>query len=192
MGQYLVGGIATRFQITNKRSFDLIKNKDEILKSLSKIIDISIYNVEEHIDRIELIIKKEIFEDNIHKLIKEISPIMNTKIYFFDSLYNEEVNIKSFNKEEYPITLNIYEDKFYLNGGEITESNCYPDYSYMLLRDDESGLMYNIKVNMKLINIWIDPSIIDEYPLGTINVLNKLTSKSFKNCLSKSIFFYVS
>jgi len=197
MGAYLVGGVVTRFEIRNKGNYDVVKNQDEVLKSLDEVIDTSIYNVEEYLDGIELVIKKEVFEDNIHNLIKEISPIMNTRIYFFANLYKGEINIKNFNKENYPISLNIYpkgtayEDKFYLNDGEIREKECYPDYSYMLLRDDESGIMHNLKINMKLINIWLDPTRIDEYPLGTINVLNKLTSKCFKNVLAKSIFFYV-
>ena len=197
MGAYLVGGVVTRFEIRNKGNYDVVKNQDEVLKSLDEVIDTSIYNVEEYLDGIELVIKKEVFEDNIHNLIKKISPIMNTRIYFFANLYKGEINIKNFNKENYPISLNIYpkgtayEDKFYLNDGEIREKECYPDYSYMLLRDDESGIMHNLKINMKLINIWLDPTRIDEYPLGTINVLNKLTSKCFKNVLAKSIFFYV-
>lgn len=197
MGAYLVGGVATRFKIRNKDGYDVVRNKDKVVNAIGKVVDVSIYDVQEYLDGIELVIKKEVFEDNIHDLIQEISPIMNTKIYFFANLYKEEVDIKKFNKENYSISLNIYpegtgyEGKFYLNDGEIREQECYPDYSYMLLRDGESGLMHNIKVNISFINVWLDPSIIDEYPLGTINVLNKLTSKSFKNVLAKSMFFYI-
>jgi len=192
-----VGGIATRITITNKGKYDIIKNKNEVLDIVGKIIDITIYDIEEYSDRVELIIKKEVFENNIHDLIKEISPIMNTRIYFFGNMYKEEVDIKKFNEKNYPIKLKLYPEnaayggKFYLNDGEIIEHECFPDYSYMLLRGDESLLAYNVKINIKCINIWLDPSNINEYPLGTINVLNKLTSICFKNPLSKSIFFYV-
>jgi len=196
MGAYLTGGIATRVTIMGKDGFDIIKNKGEVFETINDVIDTTSYEVVEYENGFELLLKKEIFNNNIHDLIREVYSFIDVDFFFFTNLFKTDtkISMENFTKENYPIELKVYSDgyrkgEFYLNNEELRESKSYLNYAHRFLPDN--NISYKLNIKLSFIDFWLDPSKVNEYPLGTIDLLNKIVRVHFKNKLVKSIFFYV-
>lgn len=93
MGRYLATGVMTKFHIMKKNSwyvdhnFDLDSEIENILKDISSIIDPSMYKlVEKSEDCYDFALKPEIFNNNIHELIGEISHLTYPNVNYFWNL----------------------------------------------------------------------------------------------------------
>jgi len=202
MGTFLASGIATKIYITKKKdywssNYDIYKEKDKIFNILNQMIDVSYYEITEYEDGFKLEIKKEIVEQNIHELIKEVSLNMDCKHFFFFNLckYGAEyknINLNNFNINNYPITMEKVPEsnQYRLNDTNIIEYLPYDNFRYSLLGNYESYA--KLDVEMYFIPIWMDyDKTICEDSSRLLYLLNTFSRQHFKSKLSKSLLFYI-
>lgn len=199
MGRFLALGVATRIQIEKSedawrfdiKSINILKNK--ILKDMENIIDISKYEItyEKEEDCLCLELKdKDFFNKNIHKLMKELYPLINCRRLISprgeDVLFDE-----TFTKEKYPFNLIKKDAEFYeeLTGmkeewapWQVPESFLFKNEKY------QEGLHCDIWY----IPIWIDVDKIgcesEHYILKLLNIMSR---KYIESSLIKIILFYI-
>lgn len=205
MGRALAAGIMTRFDITKKNNwnnehFDLEKNLKRILKDISNIIDPSMYEVVMHDNEsYEFALKPEIFNKNIHELIKEIGPLTCPNISCFYDIGCEltEKNTDICSKkmiEKYPFAIKVSEDGTYfveLNEEENEWEEGLFDPLYWIIKDDE--LSENVEISASVILLWMDESkYVGEDETNMLKIMNNMKSKYYSSPLSKALIYYIS
>ena len=102
MGRYIASGIAAKitvYKTNNNRwyndEYDIIKNKNKLLQKM-KFINYKDYDIEMYENGYELKIKPEIFDKNIHSILKEQQSLRNGcyftwYIFGNDTKENEEL-----------------------------------------------------------------------------------------------------
>ena len=172
---------------------DIRKQKNKILSELNKTIDISMYNIRYNRDCIELSIKPDIFNDNIYDLLNELSPIFDIKSYLVRDRI-DYYTLDYFNINDFPIILKKYElgrfkDSFYIQtkDDEYKEVKAYSDFTSFLIPNED---IKNIKMQARLIMIWMDNSETAEYLFRTFKLLNHFCRNYYKNNLVKSLMFF--
>ena len=216
MGRRLGNGIVNKVLIkkNNNSNFDFLSNKDKLLETIGKYICLKHYDVEEGSDYIYLELKKEVFNNNIHSLIKEINNLTNTKTDFLNGYYYEiekdlDVMDKSFNKDDYSFKLKEYDDSFNyhnefereskygesyieLNGEEFkgTSKLYYFDNYWMFFK--ENDINREFKINIDFIGLWSQISkFFSENESEVLHILNTIKTSYYKTELSKDLIFFV-
>ena len=211
MGQSLALGITTKIVIRKKKGYET-EDINYALKDLKKIINIDDYKVKEKDEEgIRLILKEEIFDNNIHDFLKEIEPLTSGKSMFLFNLIDEDRNIelnKDFSKENYPIKLKWYDknDK-YKNEHEKNElcGECaaiykdnrlmqeyMPFFNFAWLSTDYK-VRSEFEIDLEFIPVWINGfKIISEDETMMLRIMNNLKTKYYQTKLSKDMIYYIS
>ena len=207
MGRYLALGVATTIDVYKKKraplDFSITQNKDKIKKQLEKFLDLEKYDCCENDDCFTFRIKTDIFNDNVHDLIKELYPMIDCYYdlcgddYYCGNDDEKDKIRKNFNAENYPLTLTICGEgyrkgRFCSSWNDGCEDGSFPAApEYWLFEDKE--FRNNIDVNISYITIWFDCNKFDsedETPL--LEIMNNMSRKYYKSPLSRTMFFYIS
>lgn len=219
MGRYLALGVASSVYLRRDErrcepNFDFKKNEKRIKDNLSKMLDITKYNIAVDKDYMCLEIKPDDFNNNINDLIEELNPLIRCNVYVekkesktesgdvYDSL--KELGRMLINeKPKYemisPLTIKKYEkdDGKHRAGYIYSEWNDleeWPDYyaaPEQWLFDDEE-LKDKIKANISYILLWQDwDKISGEDETKLLSLMNIMSRKYFSSSLSKNIFFFI-
>lgn len=192
MGRYLALGIAIEISLTKKhgfdsqKNFDLLKQKQKIIKSLNQTMDLSTYQCfKEEKEKLEFKIKKEYFEQNIYNLIDEINPLIGCNRYFLSDTDFYQNPKKTIKLKESEATYYIeYNEKLQ---HDITTS-C-PGSEYYLLKETLSD---NIRIYISYIVLWVDyGKILLESDYSLLKFLNRLSRNYYQNPLWKNTLFFI-
>lgn len=208
MGRYVANGVPAIICICKKnyKNCDVTKLKDEILKEVSKYVNIHDYDILVDKEVLNLFLKKEIFDENIHELIKELEPITSCRSHL---LYNKKIDWDNFDQERYPINLKEYDDEYnYQNDYDRKnlkekkyiecideEFDCvepfYPINKWMIWGN--KLLSENLEVYFYNIQLWCDWNKYDgEDETRLLYILNNLKKSYYKTKLGKDLIYYVS
>lgn len=201
MGKYLTSSVVTKFKIISGwyNDFNLEKEIDSILKDISNIIDSSMYNLTEKKENsYEFSLKPELFNKNIHELIKEIYPLTSLSHDWFKDIQAEleKENKTIYDKEfieKHPLEINIDEyGKYYIeiNEDEMLEEEYLYGPLYWLITDKR--LYKNVDIYAKGIILWNDwnkYSGEDETPM--LCIINNMKAKYYSSPLSKTLIYTV-
>ena len=203
MGRYFANGVATTIIIRNKKSsifekIDLKLNKKRILNQINKYLSIKDYRISFDKDIILLRIKKDIFNKNIHSLLKEIDSLTDCNDYLSHYLFNKKINVNScdFNPDNYKIILQKSKEdgSYYINAHNIiTEDMCgaYTCNSWIFW--DDYKLRNTLRADIGAILLWFDSEkYIGEDESKILSILNTLKTRYYKTPLSKDMIFYIS
>ncbi len=202
MGRYLRIGIVSRIEvIVGERGEDIINMRfvNSISKSLNKYINTKDYDKEYYKDGFAYRLKENVFNDNIHDLIKEVSKDINVESFFeYEDIDYHKIN---FNKEDYPIILETNLDPESKDFGDQTiifkKDNLekYPEdspYVYdnnWLIDGNEYENM--VSINLEAFTLWGSfGKIICESEYETLEKMNIL-KKKYKNKLGKNVIFFI-
>jgi len=210
MGRNLACGIATKIQLYKKGGFENESKKSGLLEELKKSIDLDFYDIEEYEDGYVLNLKKEAFDNNIHDLIKEISPYISGDHLlwsYFDKKLKEKgldytkFDFSNFNKKDYPLELvrypEDYEDKCYAgltvlksDEAQYEDSWAFESFTRILLRGYED--YRNVRTGVKLVDVWMNiDKELSEDPTMNLYYLNLFSRAFFKSRFSKCLVFYI-
>ncbi len=202
MGRYLATGISTSIVIKKKdgwessEEFNVLENKDDILKDLNNMIDVSKYECIYGNDYITLQLKIEHFNDNIHELIKELYPMINCESCILSNCEKKvKILSKEFNKKDFPLTISNKkrneENIIYCIQSDYEEKlNYFISPEYYLFENYE--YKKNIKVDLYFINLWQDFHKYDgEDETKMLEIINKMSRFYYKSPLSKNMLFYI-
>ena len=206
MGTYLANGIAIRITITG----EIENKKEEILNQLRNFIDIDSFTIYEENHYIILDIDKEFFNENIHNCLKEISSMFGTDFFEFynnknNSLSNQIINDKNFNKKNYPIKLEKYQtlnnksrllDKFYIKmnpcsliHNQVKHYSPFNGNYWITLGNNH---LENVRIKITLVANWIDfVKYYGEDPTWNLYILNTMKMTYYKNPLSKNLIYFI-
>ena len=213
MGRNMMNGIATRIEIQKRNpvvNYDIIKNKNMILKEINKFVNVENYNCTQNENGdLTLEIKMEFFNDNIHDLIKETRKIMKCENILLDNMFDKkEIDYKKFNNVNYPLQLKKYDENYkyayarqkeellgtyYLesNIDKFQETGSWFPSNYWLFQENKD-MFYNLTVQIFHIPLWIDiGKIIMEDESFLLHLINRISRNHFKNPLSKDILFFI-
>lgn len=205
MGRRLATGVMTRFEITKKNdwgsdsNFVLSSELENILKDISHIIDPSIYElVEKHEDCYDFALKTEIFNNNIHELIGEISSLTCPNVDCFWNLEEElkEKNIDINSKEfmgSYPLSVKVDEKgKYFIETNTEKIEEDYPFHPFYWIIDSDR-LYKNIEINAAIILLWIDENkYCGEDETNMLSIINNMKARYYSSPLSKALVYYIS
>lgn len=211
MGRYIANGILTTVSIRRRNdplcaNKDLLEMKDEILSSLSEMLDLNMYDIEANSKYIILELKKEIFNDNIHDLLKKLDKITHCNA-LLNNVYDDDerkINLNDdFSKEKQVIELRTMEkDDCFVEEGE-TYLYCnneiheldyafLPYYQYSLSRKPKVNYYIDMQPGFVLLYYEYDKyDCEDDYTIPYL--LNHFSRDYIKdNPLYKSLLFYIS
>jgi len=210
MGRCLQNGILVKMTIWDKKySFiNIKKDKDKMLNSISNLLDLSLYDITEYDDAICLELKKEIFNDNIHSLFKEMNSLTECE-NIINMLYGEknEINVEddSFNKENNKIELknmkldedddsyhHIEDGELYVEGDNENIKLTRPFMSYQYCLNIKGGMDNDFNSSVYFFPIWGDfwSKYGGEDESYIIYLLNYYSRGHYKNILSKCLFYF--
>ncbi len=202
MGRVLCVGIVSRIEVIIRRKYNKSINMDfvnSISKSLNKYINTKDYDKEYYNNCVAYRLKENIFNDNIHDLIKEVSKDINVESFFeYEDVDYEKIN---FNKEDYPIILETNLDP---------ESECFGDQTIIFKKDnvlkgpDDCPNYYDntwliagneyenmVAINIEAFTLWKSyENIFCENEYETLKIINDL-KKKYKNRLGKNVIFFI-
>lgn len=205
MGRYLANGIPTKICVFLRKNQVMMKNDlKEIQEDLSKYVDLSMYEATEYADAFVFELKKEVFNQNIHELIKEIDSLTPCDSYLFCNLfYNQNINVLNDDFDKINIELCKYgdnlkfedenrlkENDYYIKSEDsyITEVNSFP-YQFWVLDKEVKTRYY---VNMYFMMLWSDcDKYCGEDETQMLSILNNMKSSYYKSTLSKSLIYFI-
>ncbi len=198
MGRHLVNGVLTRFKIKKNNNyysnFDLQKELYNVLKDMGRIIDVSLYELTtKGSDYYEFSLKPNIFDNNIHDLIREISPLTFPNVNYFAYSRNKfgDINNKSF-IDNFPFKCKINSNgKYYIeiNDNKIDETQCFMPMHWILSNYE---IRENVKINACIILLWIDEDKYDgEDETNILRLINNMKTKYYNSELSKALIYHV-
>lgn len=197
MERYIAYGIVTKIVIEKIRDYNLTEKKDEILKQISKSLDLSQYDMESEEDIIFFQIRKDYIEKNIHEFVHEMNPIMDVSNFL---LWNLDISsIEDFTPEKCPIEILSNTDVFpnqrpndfcYLNGRIAEDLDYFGNFAPVFL--DKSLWSSNLKITLGFIPLWIgDDGISIKDQDFLLYLLNLFTRNYFHSPLARNMIFYL-
>ncbi len=202
MGRYFANGLLTTLIIKKNKSgfidrnFDLKKELDNILKDISSVIDVSLYEIiEENEEKCILSLKTSVVNDNIHELLQELFPLTRPNTYGFCDLKrtsDKEMIMNYSIKAERRLDKFSKKDEIYtiiVGSAENTEDFHYFPL-YWLISDKR--IYNNTTIYGATILLWIDCNKYcgeDEYNM--LRVINELKTKYYQSKLSKALIYYI-
>ena len=202
MGRVLCVGIVSRIEVIIRRKYKKSINMDfvnSISKSLNKYINTKDYEKEYYKDGYAYRLKENIFNDNIHDLIKEVSKDINIECFFeYEDIDFHKIN---FNKEDYPIILETNLDSESEDFGDQTiifkKDNIekYPEDSPYIYNNNwligNNEYKYDVRINLEAFTLWSTINKIRcESEYETLEIMNTL-KKKYKNRLGKNVIFFI-
>lgn len=197
MGRYLSCSIATSMVVEERNDKPFEKEElNKLKQSVGKIFDLDLYNVKEEENLISLEIKKDVFNENIHDLCRELN-----KSFFLlhFMIYDNEYLNTDRHDEKWPISLIQTENgnKYMLVLGENANSNdiksedlSWYGFSPLLRREFSNWRDYNFDIQG--IMLFLDINKVDfEDQTEIVCLLNWFKKNYFKNKLSGSIVFHI-
>lgn len=210
MGRYLANGIAATISIYSKTEMEECDIKP-IKEKLSKYINLDLYDMKKYNDGLSFKLKLDVFNNNIHKTIKEISDLTSCEDYLLYNLFENynEIDIYSddFCQEKYPIELKRYvktsERNFYLDDGDYyigTEDDprirtIYNFYGEQYWLPKSESLKGRYKIQVGFILLWSDYDKYDgEDETKMLKILNTMKKSYYSSCneLTQNITYFVS
>lgn len=205
MGRYLSAGIPAQIYIEGKEGWTRTKLK-KIRNEIQKYVNLDLYNETIYSDGARLILKENIFDDNIHRTLQEFEKFTHFSNDFLENFgyYETCTDIKKMQKE-YPCKL-MYDvddgssykrsgvqcnDKFY------TLDGIFPSHDNWLVVDSElanSSTGLQCTVTIEYLRIWMDwYKYSGEAEYNIIRMLKRLKLSAFKdgNDLTKTILYCV-
>lgn len=197
MGTFLGLGLVTTILLKRKRGiwqpneFDFVKNEKKVKEQLSKLIDVTKYNVEVHEDCMVFEAKIECFNDNIHDLVKDLDPLIGCNRVFD----KRPVFDDNFNQDNCPLLLTKekrYSDRErYYSSWDSREDFSFGEEPEWWLFDDKE-FKEKISVQMGYVPLWSDfNKYVGEDPTWMLKIMNKMSRKYFSSSLSRNIFFAI-
>ena len=197
MGRYLSCSIATSMVVEKRNDKPFEKEElNKLKQSIGRIFDLDLYNIKEEENLISLEIKKNVFNENIHDLCRELN-----KSFFLlhFMIYDNEYLNKDRHDEKWPISLIQTENgnKYMLVLGENANSNdiksedlSWYGFSPLLRREFSNWRDYNFDIQG--IMLFLDINKVDfEDQTEIVCLLNWFKKGYFKNKLSGSIVFHI-
>ena len=197
MGRYLSCAVATSMVVEKKNDKPFEKEElNKLKQSVGKIFDLDLYNVKEEENLISLEMKKDVFNENIHDLCRELN-----KSFFLlhFTLYDDEYWGADKPDEEWPISITEIPDsnKYMLELGENANSNdvkskdlSWRGFSPLLRREIPNWRDYNFYIEG--IMLFLDINKVDfEDQTEIVCLLNWFKKDYFKTKLSGSIVFHI-
>lgn len=216
MGRNLALGIPTRIRVCKRKKYvdkdyKVLDNKDKFLNKLNNMVNINDYDIfiDEDDDSINLSIKEDFVNKNIHKCVIEIIDTTGIRGLVDPNLNDRyKLNLNKYNQKDFPMKLQYNEeihDKFYdMNTYYmISEKSYNTDYTHLAafkpyfpqeywLLDFDKTLYKNVNVYIEYMPIWIN---VDKYngddEINIIYLLNKFSRNYFKNKLSNDLLFFI-
>lgn len=201
MGEFISAHLPMRLVLSGNDNFNLMEEKDKVIKDLEEVIDLSSYDMIIEDDCIEFLINKEKFENNIHDAMREMHPYMECYNAIFWHLDKEkkmnEFKIEDFTKENYPMILKQRPEDYYMKDEAgyyyivdgLKESGiAWDEFSYILLRN--SKFRDDVEIRGSFLRLWSDYNKIGEDCTEVCYLLTIFSKEKFKNPLLKSIMFY--
>lgn len=196
MGRYLSCAVATSMVLEKKNDKPFEKEElNKLKQSVGKIFNLDLYNVKEEENLISLEIKKDMFNENIHDLCREL----NKSFFLLNfTLYGDEYWSEDKPNEEWPISLIKTEDgkKYMLELGENANNNYESEdlswfgFSPLLRREIPNWRDYSFYIEG--IKLFFDIDKVDfEDQTEILCLLNWFKKDYFKNKLSGSIVFHI-
>ena len=196
MGRYLSCAVATSMVLEKKNDKPFEKEElNKLKQSVGKIFNLDLYNVKEEENLISLEIKKDVFNENIHDLCREL----NKSFFLLNfTLYDDEYWSEDKPDEEWPISLIKTENgkKYMLELGENANNNCESEdlswfgFSPLLRREILNWRDYSFYIEG--IKLFFDIDKVDfEDQTEIVCLLNWFKKDYFKNKLSGSIVFHI-
>ena len=196
MGRYLSCAVATSMVVEKKNDKPFEKEElNKLKQSVGKIFNLDLYNVKEEENLISLEIKKDMFNENIHDLCREL----NKSFFLLNfTLYDDEYWSEDKPNEEWPISLIKTEDgkKYMLELGENANNNYESEdlswfgFSPLLRREIPNWRDYSFYIEG--IKLFFDIDKVDfEDQTEILCLLNWFKKDYFKNKLSGSIVFHI-
>ncbi len=196
MGRYLSCAVATSMVLEKKNDKPFEKEElNKLKQSVGKIFNLDLYNVKEEENLISLEIKKDMFNENIHDLCREL----NKSFFLLNfTLYDDEYWSEDKPNEEWPISLIKTEDgkKYMLELGENANNNYESEdlswfgFSPLLRREIPNWRDYSFYIEG--IKLFFDIDKVDfEDQTEILCLLNWFKKDYFKNKLSGSIVFHI-
>ena len=196
MGRYLSCAVATSMVLEKKNDKPFEKEElNKLKQSVGKIFNLDLYNVKEEENLIGLEIKKDVFNENIHDLCREL----NKSFFLLNfTLYDDEYWSENKPNEEWPISLIKTEDgkKYMLELGENANNNYESEdlswfgFSPLLRREIPNWRDYSFYIEG--IKLFFDIDKVDfEDQTEILCLLNWFKKDYFKNKLSGSIVFHI-
>ncbi len=202
MGRFLANGVMTRFEIAKKdtsysdEKFNLEKEMNNILKEINKTIDTSLYEITSKSKGHWIFsLKPEIFNKNIHDLIRELCPLtcpnVNSFIYIYREIKEKKIDIQSKKFEEnYPINCKVdSEGNYYVKVNEEEQAENFTTLYWIL---NDRRLFYNVKIGSTVILLWSDEDkYIGEDETWMLKIINNMKTKYYNSLLSKALIYLV-
>ena len=95
MGRYIASGLATVIYIRENKNSEKVKDKEQILKGISKKIDLNLYDVKEYDNGYELYLKTDMVNKHLKDFVKELTMenYSNTDAFTLNDYYDSEKDI---------------------------------------------------------------------------------------------------
>ena len=197
MGRYLSCAVATSMVVEKRNDKPFEKEElNKLKQSVGKIFDLDLYIVKEEENLISLEIKKNVFNENIHDLCRELN-----KSFFLLTflLYDNEYLDEDKPDEEWPISIKEIpnRNKYMLELGENANSNdvkskdlSWHGFSPLFRREIPNWRAYSFDI--KGIMLFLDINKVDfEDQTEIVCLLNWFKKDYFKTKLSGSIVFHI-
>ena len=197
MGRYLSCAVATSMVVEKRNDKPFEKEElNKLKQSVGKIFDLDLYNVKEEENLISIEIKKNVFNENIHDLCRELN-----KSFFLLTflLYDNEYLDEDKPDEEWPISIKEIpnRNKYMLELGENANSNdvkskdlSWHGFSPLFRREIPNWRAYSFDI--KGIMLFLDINKVDfEDQTEIVCLLNWFKKDYFKTKLSGSIVFHI-
>ena len=197
MGRYLSCAVATSMVVTKRNDKPFEKEElDKLKQSMKRIFDFDLYNVKEADNLLFLDIRKDVFNENIHELCREL----NKSFFLLHFMpYDDEYLEEDRSDEEWPISIKEISDsnKYILELGENANSNDFKSedlswcgFSPLLRREIPNWRDYSFDIQG--IMLFLDINKVDfEDQTEIVCLLNWFKKDYFKNKLSGSIVFHI-
>lgn len=198
MGRYLCNGIVTKFSIEKRNSwssdknFNIEKELKSILKDLDQTIDTSLYELcEKNDDCIVYSLKPEIYNNHIHELIQEISPLTFPNVDYFSD-FEEKLKEKKLDLnnpewvKQFPLQYTV--DK---KQKDNTMSEFILTNQFCCTLHNEK-VRNNVEISGNTLLLWIDYNkYVGEDETVMLDIMNHMKTKYYSTKLSGALVYCV-
>ena len=196
MGRYLSCAVATSMVVTKRNDKPFEKEElDKLKQSMKRIFDFDLYNVKEADNLLFLDIRKDVFNENIHELCREL----NKSFFLLHFMpYDDEYLEEDRSDEEWPISIKEIpnRNKYLLELGKNAYNDCESEnlslfgFSPLLRREISNWQDYSFDIQGIL--LFLDGDKADfEDETEFVCLLNWFKKDYFKTKLSGSIVFHI-
>lgn len=204
MENHLSIGFAFKISIEPRnKDFNLKLYKEIFLKSISKYLDLSLYDIKMFRNELYITINKEVFEANIHQFLIETYPFLKANVFmkkFLKSFNRKELTMEDIDKQKFPVKLkqkierkvpyikvdiNDQKEEFI---NEFYPRNPLENILYDELDKYIKDIRKQVLIFINYCTLWKNTA--ESKYEETLKILNILSKKNIENPLGKILFFY--